>query len=396
MLYLFCSQIHCENCLIFWYCQQDTGMRGSTGRCANPKIDFFSRPYGRNKLQNHFMSYDVSLERTNRLESRSRMARTEATASQVLSRLLDPSGCVSLCSLLEEGGEDNWNTLHRHTMEHDVLVDSMVEAMRRIKDSNVNAVLVQRSMYTIDVSLAQQELATIEPFKLQAVAPVQGPGLEQSLGVLFGGLPNLRDRSYLRQCLDQAREDAALIVQSLPSAVDGTTDALVGIEVIQNQPCSRWHADHVPLRLLVSYIGAGTEFVPNRFVDRCAASSWVTGGRTSAIADTDLPAVVRCRRPLSGALKLSNHGGFSLLPGAPVRQAGPGEVLLLKGGAFPGCEGLGAVHRSPGSASESEPRLVLKIDPLTAEQASRVRHRLEIGEEGCNCGSDHEDRIIEV
>eukprot|EP00884_Botryococcus_braunii_P001731 jgi/Botrbrau1/11559/Bobra.60_1s0012.1 len=97
--------------------------------------------------------------------------------------------------------------------------------------------------------------------------------------------------------------------------------------------CPRWHADYVTVRGLCTYMGMGTEFVRNKDADRRLGAR-VTG------ADT---------------------GGYGLKDGAVPLSAGPGDVLYLKGHAYPGNEGCGAVHRSP----EAEvPRLLLVMDEV--------------------------------
>ena len=46
-------------------------------------------------------------------------------------------------------------------------------------------------------------------------------------------------------------------------------------------------------------------------------------------------------------------------------EAGPGDVLLLKGSGWPGRQGRGAVHRSPpGGCCEDDVRLVYKLDVI--------------------------------
>lgn len=129
--------------------------------------------------------------------------------------------------------------------------------------------------------------------------------------------------------------------------------ALVKLETVTKTTCSRWHADHVAVRGLVTYIGAGTEFVSNQYVDR---------------------------KQLLLGLGVQDTGGYALRRGATVQRAGPGDVLLLKGHAFQGFDGVcvcvccslpciiakppgrGAAHRSPEGATNATPRLLLTID----------------------------------
>ncbi|AKT38986.1 DUF1826 domain-containing protein [Chondromyces crocatus] len=101
--------------------------------------------------------------------------------------------------------------------------------------------------------------------------------------------------------------------------------------------CPRLHVDRVTARIVVTYVGAGTEYVPSEHVDR----RWL-GHAACGAPDAE-----------SGLL----------LPGASVRCCAAGDVILLKGEAWPGHEGRGAVHRSPDCSARS-PRLVMTLDPL--------------------------------
>lgn len=130
--------------------------------------------------------------------------------------------------------------------------------------------------------------------------------------------------------------------------------------------CPRLHADSVPLRLLVTYAGAGTLYVIDGDVDRS-----------------------RLLVPPEAA-----GNDRAVRSGRPLVSADCGDVLLLKGNAWHGnkgkawnisCQlglayhacycslswpelvvvvpaGHGAVHRSPHGISQYSPRLVLTID----------------------------------
>lgn len=66
------------------------------------------------------------------------------------------------------------------------------------------------------------------------------------------------------------------------------------------------------MRLLCTYFGAGTEFVENRYADR---------------------------RPLQRML-FQDTQGYGIRDESAVQSASPGDVLYLKGHAFPGNAGL--------------------------------------------------------
>jgi hypothetical protein len=98
------------------------------------------------------------------------------------------------------------------------------------------------------------------------------------------------------------------------------------LEAITGPACRRWHADAVGLRLLCTYRGAGTEWVP------------MAGGATAA------------RRLVADAL-----------PSSPRRIA-TGAVAILKGEGFVGNAGFGCIHRSPPAGPGRRTRLLLCID----------------------------------
>lgn len=98
------------------------------------------------------------------------------------------------------------------------------------------------------------------------------------------------------------------------------------LRVLEGAMCPRFHVDKVPLRLLTTYIGAGSEWLKEEAIDR-------------GQLHTAQPAVDNIQR----------------------LQAG--EVAILKGEKWLGNEGAGLVHRSPMTAP-GERRLLLSLDWL--------------------------------
>ena len=89
------------------------------------------------------------------------------------------------------------------------------------------------------------------------------------------------------------------------------------LKVLPHAMCPRFHTDHVALRLLVTYVGEGTE--------------WLVG------------------QPGAGC----EPDAFAKLQ--------PGDVALLKGSAWPEQGSAAIWHRSPASMG---PRLLLSLDPV--------------------------------
>ena len=109
--------------------------------------------------------------------------------------------------------------------------------------------------------------------------------------------------------------------------LDGHRGAVrVRLEALTHNGCSRWHADAIGLRLLCTYRGPGTEFLP------------LEGGAAAARA---LPI------------------------GAPHHAMGriaTGAVAIMKGERHPGAAGQGCIHRSPAAGPGQRARLLLCID----------------------------------
>jgi hypothetical protein len=99
--------------------------------------------------------------------------------------------------------------------------------------------------------------------------------------------------------------------------------------------CPRFHVDNVPCRLVTTYQGPATEWLPHNVVDRLKLGHGSEG-------EPD-----------------EQSGLFPKLD--DVQQLTLGDVALLKGECWEGNEGAGLVHRSP-SLSAGERRLLLTLD----------------------------------
>jgi Protein of unknown function (DUF1826) len=121
------------------------------------------------------------------------------------------------------------------------------------------------------------------------------------------------------------------------SELAGSAQIGVRLARVDSAMCPRFHVDRVPLRLVCTYEGPGTEYAGSEHVDR---------RRLGHAAGSD-----------------SDEASGLLLSPDCVRAAEPGDIVLLKGEAWPETRGRGAVHRSPAASSRS-PRLVMTLDPL--------------------------------
>ena len=94
--------------------------------------------------------------------------------------------------------------------------------------------------------------------------------------------------------------------------------------------CPRWHVDKVPVRLITSYAGPGSEWLEEQYSPR----EHLGGPAVDPYSDQGAAQVMAC-----------------------------GEVALMKGERWQGNEGRGLVHRSP-ALSAGQRRLILTLDWL--------------------------------
>lgn len=99
--------------------------------------------------------------------------------------------------------------------------------------------------------------------------------------------------------------------------------------------CPRFHFDQVPCRLVTTYHGIGSQWLPNRVLDRTKL-----GHGSNGLSDAK-----------SGLYQCESD----------IQQLECGDVALLKGGRWEGNENSGLVHRSPVVPIDSA-RLLLTLD----------------------------------
>lgn len=111
--------------------------------------------------------------------------------------------------------------------------------------------------------------------------------------------------------------------------------ATLKLTALDRAMCPRFHVDRVPCRMITTYHGAATEWLPHHLADR---SKLGTGNKGKP-------------DEFSGIFERSND----------IRQLSVGDVALLKGELWYKNEGAGLIHRSP-QLSSSNRRLLLTID----------------------------------
>ena len=107
------------------------------------------------------------------------------------------------------------------------------------------------------------------------------------------------------------------------------------LAVLDRAMCPRFHVDRVPCRLLTTYLGVATEWLPHHNADRSKLGIGNQG-------------------------KPDEESGI-MNSNKDIKYLNQGDVALLKGEAWEGNEGAGLIHRSPKLNSNSQ-RLLLTID----------------------------------
>lgn len=198
--------------------------------------------------------------------------------------------------------------------------DPMV--MTRIYDAEVNMAVWQRRLdrHVVDYAerLCQQSVA------LQLRSIVESASVTETL---IEALPDRPGR------LDFV-EDVAHLVEMFADLFE-LERVGIRLSIIDTTMCPRFHTDHLPCRLVTSYAGAGTQWLPEQTVDRSKLGAGAAG-----LAD-DQSGIYRDQ--------------------TMIQQLNTGDVALLKGDGWHGNSGYGIVHRSP-AIHVDEKRLLVTLD----------------------------------
>ncbi len=152
----------------------------------------------------------------------------------------------------------------------------------------------------------------------------------------------LSPKNTRESLLDEFGSDELLaLIEDMANLVDmfcclfGLRRAGFRLTALDSAMCPRFHVDHVPCRLVTTYCGVATEWLPHHGVDRSklgAGSQGVSDEKSGLFEDSSV-----------------------------IQRLHSGDVALLKGERWLGNEGAGLVHRSP-QLGKSERRLLLTLD----------------------------------
>lgn len=196
-----------------------------------------------------------------------------------------------------------------------------IEVLGEVLRDEVNLAVWQRQLPAQISDFANALLAQGEPLGQSMVLELASPESTPNLSGLVDGYSDLPGQAAFLQ-------DLSWLVGAFACLFDAKRIGL-RLRLLDKAMCPRFHVDHVPVRLITSYAGVGTQ--------------WLVEG-------------VMARRHLGEPTAEPLDGGL-------IKQAEAGYVLLAKGEKWVGNEGCGLIHRSP-QLQPDERRLLLTLDWL--------------------------------
>ncbi|WP_417325108.1 DUF1826 domain-containing protein [Halarcobacter sp.] len=143
-----------------------------------------------------------------------------------------------------------------------------------------------------------------------------------------------RVNEFFDNKMTEVSEDIAALVDMFCYLFE-LKEAGVRLKVLDKAMCPKFHVDKVPCRLVTTYQGTATEWLPHELVDQTKLG-WGCNG----LPDSE-----------SGLYQSESD----------IQQLACGDVALIKGTLWDGNENAGLVHRSPELIS-NEKRLILTLD----------------------------------
>ena len=195
------------------------------------------------------------------------------------------------------------------------------EIMTRILDEDVNLAIWQRQLPVHIVDFGALLLSLDEPLADAIVIDMPNEKAQPDLTGLAARFNDLEGYAGFIA-------DVSWLVSAYACLLGAKRSGL-RLRALDKAMCPRFHVDHVPVRLITTYAGIGSQWLQEGVMERRQL------GQVQA-------------EPARAEL---------------IQQINAGEVALLKGEKWQGNEGAGLIHRSPALAP-GERRLILTLDWL--------------------------------
>ncbi|WP_448725653.1 DUF1826 domain-containing protein [Pseudomonas farris] len=196
------------------------------------------------------------------------------------------------------------------------------KALTGILDDGVNLALWQRQLPAHIADFGRLLLSLNEPLAESLSLEMPNDETEPNLHGLASGFSDLEG-------YEGFIADVSWLVSAFACLL-GAQRIGLRLRVLDKAMCPRFHVDHVPVRLITTYAGIGSQWLKEGAMDRRQL------GKPEAEPQDD----------------------------SLIQQITSGEVALLKGEKWHGNEGFGLIHRSPQPAP-GERRLILTLDWLS-------------------------------
>ncbi len=222
------------------------------------------------------------------------------------------------------------------------LLSERLEDLERIRRPDVTSVLIRQVWNREFESVAEEIRGCM--FKPEFVTVSHGDSTE----IVMAEFDSQWD---LKSPLAYAFYRKFADVLSAFQKIARTGDLGIRIDRVNSNHCSNFHVDFVPLRLIMTLSGPGTEWLANEDVDR------------EALRDRRFDQIRK--------------------PEASIQRTETGDVLLMKGAGFMRSSGerdlaRAFVHRSPPKDLFVKDRLVLRIDEIHEPPALTARRFFNI------------------
>ncbi len=196
---------------------------------------------------------------------------------------------------------------------------STPETLTKILQDDTNLAVWQRQLPLHISDFAQLLLSLNEPLAESLCLELPNEDAEPDLTGLASGFRDLEG-------YEGFIADLKWLVSAFACLL-GAKRIGLRLRVLDKAMCPRFHVDHVPVRLITTYAGVGSQWLKEGTMDR------------------------------------QQLGQANAEPQAQIQQLNSGDVALLKGEKWHGNEGFGHIHRSPQPAA-GERRLILTLDWL--------------------------------
>jgi hypothetical protein len=173
------------------------------------------------------------------------------------------------------------------------------------------------AIYHRDISHLRSDINTCMKGKIEFRKSGSIPEIQAALEV---EIPNCYDLIH----------DIVSLIKVFGELTENSTFKVL-LSTVNTNMCRRFHTDINDLRLLCTYSGQGTLWIPEEFVNREALNS--CGDNECILRDA-----------------------------SQVQQVPTGSVAILKGAIYPKEGTKACVHRSPSIEESGERRLLLRID----------------------------------